>query len=57
MLSIQRVKELIDDQVSDEEAMALRAACYELAGIIIDHWIDQCDREASESAKEGDTAT
>ena len=27
-----------DDGISDEDARAIRDACYELASIIIDHW-------------------
>ena len=45
MLNIHEVKQLLgDDTVSDEEAGALRAACYELAAIILEQWKSQLQR-------------
>lgn len=39
MLSTEDVKRLLqDDKIADDEALAIRDACYELAGIIIAQW-------------------
>ena len=39
MLDLAEVKRLLsDDAVSDEEAVRIRNACYELASIIVDYW-------------------
>ena len=42
MLTADDVRALIhDDAISDEEALAIRDACYELAAIIVTHWMDR----------------
>ena len=42
MLELNTVKRLMkDESLSDEEAVAIRDACYELAGIVIDQWLSE----------------
>jgi len=42
MLAADEVRALVQDNaISDEEALAIRDACYELAGIIVTHWMDR----------------
>lgn len=38
MLSIERIKELVDKNISDEEAKEIRDGLYDLAKIIFEKW-------------------
>lgn len=54
MLSIERVKELIKRDISDEEAKQIRDECRMLAEIIIAAW--QHERTQTDTPESGDTA-
>jgi hypothetical protein len=38
MLSIERVKELIEEPITDEEAQIIRDGLYDLAKVIFEKW-------------------
>lgn len=49
MLKIKEVKSLMGDEtISDEEATAIRDACYELSAILLEAWKEKQEGEAQE---------
>ena len=51
MISLDDVRRLMKDEaLSDDEASAIRDACYELSGIVIDQWLaERWDRNGEGS--------